>query len=518
MKKITLFFLSLAVTASLFAQTAEEALNFAQEYYEGTARTMAMGNAFTALGGDLGAIGINPASSGVMNCSQFAFSPSLTTSRSNTNYLGNNTNARNTGFTVSSLGAVINFDTGRYTGLVNYNFGFVFNKKNNFRSVMQVSGTTNNSSMLSSLGADLEGFDWHYIDLDYSDDPYTATTASWPGIIAYNAYALRPLSDLGGKYANVNDSYIASTENYDEATDQLRIGGPLDQRFNRKTRGSNEEFSFNFGTNFSDRFYVGVNLNFLTLTQTTEEFYEEKAQNSYHFDDGFVKMDNSYWLRTVGTGFNAKVGFIVAPVAGLRLGATITTPTWYRMRDEWDYTMNTAFDNGNTNTIYTPTGTYTYNMTAPMRWSVGAAYTFWDRGLISVDYEGVNYASTRLYEYRSTTPGVFADEDQRIAQSFQRAGILRVGAEIRVLDFISLRGGYQNYSPAIRGNASRNGYSAGIGFAIGQQFSIDLAWTRLASQSDSFQLYDNYSSAVTVPQGINTQSQNKIVCTVGFKF
>ena len=88
MNKIITLFLSLTTAACLFAQTAEDALNIAQEYYEGTARSMAMGNAFTALGGDLGGLAINPASSGVYRCSQFSFTPGFTTSRSAVNYLG----------------------------------------------------------------------------------------------------------------------------------------------------------------------------------------------------------------------------------------------------------------------------------------------------------------------------------------------------------------------------------------------------------------------------------------------
>ena len=87
MKKIITLFLSLTIAAGLFAQTADDALTIAQTFEEGTARTMAMGNAFTALGGDLGAIGINPASSGVFRCSQITFTPSLTTNRSTANYL-----------------------------------------------------------------------------------------------------------------------------------------------------------------------------------------------------------------------------------------------------------------------------------------------------------------------------------------------------------------------------------------------------------------------------------------------
>ena len=166
MKKIITLCLSLTMVAGLFAQTAEDALGIAQDYYEGTARSMAMGNAFTALGGDLGAIGINPASSGVFRCSQITFSPSLTTSRSAVNYLGNNTSDKKTGLTISNFGTVITFDTGNYTGLLNYNFGVVYNKKSSFRSVMRAAGTTSNSSMLSSIAAGLEGIYWEDIDLE----------------------------------------------------------------------------------------------------------------------------------------------------------------------------------------------------------------------------------------------------------------------------------------------------------------------------------------------------------------
>ena len=50
---------------------------FSQTFYEGTARTAAMGNAFTALGGDIGALSLNPASSGIYKYSEFSISPSL---------------------------------------------------------------------------------------------------------------------------------------------------------------------------------------------------------------------------------------------------------------------------------------------------------------------------------------------------------------------------------------------------------------------------------------------------------
>ena len=195
----------------------------------------------------------------------------------------------------------------------------------------------------------------------------------------------------------------------------------------------------------------------------------------------------------------------------------MTTPTWYNLTDEWDYTMNTAFNNGNTYTEYSPTGTYAYKIKTPMRWSVGAAYTFWNRGLISVDYEGVNYANTRISEIRGGE-GNYTQENNYIEQAFTNAHIIRVGAEIRATDWLSLRGGFQNYSPAVKGGASRKAYSAGLGFNISPTFSVDLAWSRLAGTADTFQLYDDYSSAVTVPTGTDWHSMSKAVCTLAIKF
>ena len=65
MKKIVLAAAFLAASVAAGAQNMYDAINFSQNHYFGTARSMAMGNAVTAVGGDLGSIGINPAGSAV---------------------------------------------------------------------------------------------------------------------------------------------------------------------------------------------------------------------------------------------------------------------------------------------------------------------------------------------------------------------------------------------------------------------------------------------------------------------
>ena len=79
MRKLSLIAALLFTGSALaFAQDAQDARRYSFNDYQGTARSMAMGNAFTALGGDIGSIGINPAGSAVNSYSQFTITPSLT--------------------------------------------------------------------------------------------------------------------------------------------------------------------------------------------------------------------------------------------------------------------------------------------------------------------------------------------------------------------------------------------------------------------------------------------------------
>ena len=66
--------------AAAGAQNMYDAINFSRNEYYGSARSMALGNAVTAVGGDLGTIGINPAGSAVANYGQLTITPGVSIS------------------------------------------------------------------------------------------------------------------------------------------------------------------------------------------------------------------------------------------------------------------------------------------------------------------------------------------------------------------------------------------------------------------------------------------------------
>ena len=165
------------------------ALQFSSQYYDGTARSLAMGNAMTALGGDLGALAYNPAASGVYRYGEFTVTPSIYSAATSTSFLGSNTNDSRTRFALSNIGWIGTFETGRTRGLLNINVGITANQTNNFAFSSSGSGAQSGTSYLGSLAASVPqgvlGYDMDMYD-DYDDYPFYNSGASWTQVLAWN--------------------------------------------------------------------------------------------------------------------------------------------------------------------------------------------------------------------------------------------------------------------------------------------------------------------------------------------
>jgi hypothetical protein len=515
------------------AQTASDAFNFSQCYNEGTARTLGMGNAFTALGGDLGALSLQPASSGVFGHSEMTFTPSLAFATSQTNYLNTTTNSSYTFIGMSNFAAVFHLEN---SGI---NFAISENRVRDFYSVLSAHGTTNESSWLSSQAAGLTGYNSNGFNSTDPNAPFN-DGISWEAVNAWNAYLLSNLPDS-------KVDYLASTENIDEANKSIYVGGNLNQNQYVRTDGGVYEISFNAGGNLNDILYWGANLNLQTLTYNVFRTYSEQAQNVADFQDGFDFFQSEYDQKTSGTGFNLKAGVIYRPTDGLRIGAAIQTPTWFTMQDQYRYYIESSFyTSDGTNKkygfdgdIYSPLGTYSYRMTSPFRFNLGAAYTFGNIALISADYDFANYSQMAMNVYDRSSAiqadlSYFADVNSQIKNYYPIVHGFRIGGEIKPVPMIALRAGFQDYG-YFSGNNVAAGFgssfyslqkllSFGVGFNLSDAFFIDCAYQlklNKASQ-DTFTCYNDYgdaSSPVHAPVGnILKDGNDKLLLTVGFRF
>ena len=355
MKKTVITILMALVAVSSYAQSAYSALTLSENDYEGTARTAAMGNAFTALGGDLGAVSINPASTAVTKHSQLTITPGLsiasTTSagvspyeNGDLPYFERSIRSNNTKPSLPNIGIALNFDTGRKSGIKNFSAAFVVNKTATYNQNVYASGTNSTTSFMGQMAYEASVNGYSSSDLGSQD---AFDFMPWKPVIGYNTGMIDPYDDI----------YVGATEKvYDNKT--AFMAGTVNQAYGRNIRGGKYEYLLNAGMNISDFIYLGVNLSMHSIDYSYSEYFKETAVDpnefkiSYVGNDGneipeltkyFNKMKYNMSYDYVGVAYSAKFGVIVTPIQGLRLGAAIQTPTITTIEESWTESGETEF-------------------------------------------------------------------------------------------------------------------------------------------------------------------------------
>ena len=449
MKKILFAAAFLAMTMTSGAQSVYDAITFSQNQYYGTARSMALGNAMTALGGDVGSIGINPAGSAVAPYSQFVITPGVTVSAVTSAYspegekaYGLSSRLTHGRMNLPNVGVTVNFETGQRYGLKTFSFGFVVNQTNNYHFLSEGFGSNSRTSKIAEFADAARGFNENVLK-EYSS--FNNSDLAWDILAAYQG-------GMFGSYG-VDGEFVGVTETISDDGDFHYVPGALSQTSYLTKYGSKNDLIMNMGFNFSDRFYVGVNLGIPTARYRYNESFYEAAINPDDFrikyDDGYETcfQNGSYGYRYLAemAGIYAKIGIILRPVDGLRLGATFQTPTAFTISESWGYSASTNYDDSYYNdSVSSPQGEYSYFLRSPYRASFGAAFTFAKKGFISLDYELADYSVMRFRARRDDGWGEDAFTKQNWANRYF-TGVehsIRVGAELRVTPELSLRAGY----------------------------------------------------------------------------
>lgn len=543
MKKIfTTVFISLITTVG-FAQSAFDALMFSENNYEGTARSMAMGNAFTALGGDLGGVTINPAGSAVSNYSQITITPALTFSTNTAKglspytdgslpYFQNEAKSKITDLNLSNIGVTYNWETGRQRGLKNFTFGFIANQTNCWNGDVYANGTNMTTSFMGALAtnASMNG----YLDSDLgAEDAYDFMP--WKAVTGFQSGMISTFGGMNDQYAGASEVIFQDPETGDY---EITLGGPLNQTYGRRTEGDKHEYLLNFGGNVSDFVYFGVNLGLTSITYAHDEYFMEKAVNPNDFEialDGgqsmyFQQMKYNYSYKADGSGVFGKFGVIVTPGYGLRLGAAVQTPTVTTINETWTEDGETNFSTQNYG-AYSPYGTAEYIFTSPMRANFGVAYTYGSLGVISIDYELSDYSQMR-YDTNNSDRAYFEEVNQDIRQRFGVSHMLRAGLEVKPTAEFAIRAGYGlTTSAEIRDSWSNpidplktHNASFGIGYSSKGSFFMDAAIQTRFLHDEYYMPYEDYifdeagNVAEFAPEIRVQRSFLKALITFGWRF
>lgn len=489
MKKIAIIISILLFISQSYAQNSVDALRYSKIHFGGTARYMGMSGAFGALGADISTFSINPGGIGLYNSSEFVITPNLNVSSINSAYNGSAGEESKYNFSLNNVGFVISKKLQNDNGWKNLQFGVGINRYNNFNQRVLINGVNSDNSISDTWVEYANGTNWENIE---SEDNGVGT---FDLNLAWWTYLIDTL--------NGNPNY------YQNAVPD----GDINQRKYINSSGYNNEVSLTMGANYNNKLYIGATIGFPSIQYSSTATYTETAINSNIADDQFRKLSYQETLTTTGSGINLKLGMIFRATNWLRIGGAFHTPTFYtNMTDSWSTYLRSDWDVFNSEEKKSPIGNYNYELNTPLKAIGSIAIILAPYGLISADYEYVDYSAARL---RSDDYD-FYSENGDINNKYKTTGNLRLGTEWRFMNF-SFRGGYALYGSPFY-NKTNDGkitsFSLGMGYRSSNYF-VDLAWVN-SKMSEDYYLYGTEN--ISVNPAVVDYKTNNFMVTVGYKF
>ncbi|RZN75064.1 MAG: transporter [Winogradskyella sp.] len=485
-------------------QDITDAVRYSDDEINGTARFRAMGGAFGALGGDLSAVSINPASSSVFTQSRASFTIGYNTKSNNSNYFGSSLNERDGNINFYQGGGVFVYESNNPSTKWNkFSLGVAYDQTGNYDDNWSV-------STLDATTSISEYF------LGYSQGLRLDEISAFPGESLSEAYA-----DIGSVYGYANQQaflgyeslIIDPVENTDDNTAYVSsiLGDRFNQNYFFNSTGYNGKMAFNFSGQYDNKLNIGLNINAHFINYERLTLMNEINTNPNSAVER-VNFENA--LRTTGAGFSFQIGSIYNVTKELRAGLSYQSPTWYRITDESSQYIETLVSQGSAFRVIDP-GIINifpeYRLRTPGELTGSLAYVFSGKGLFSFDYSRKDYSESL---FKPNDDPFFAFQNNEIQNLLGVSNTYRFGAEYRYNQF-SFRGGYRfEESPynddSILGDYTV--YSLGLGYKIGD-FAIDLAY--IQGQREQNNLL--YSDAPTFRESAQVDSKlTDVVITLSF--
>ncbi len=505
-KSVLFIFIFFSLTIN--SQNLQEILNITLDRPNGTARFESMAGAFGALGGDLSAININPASSSVFNDNEYSISLGTDKKSNKSIFFNNSKEMSNNKFSVNQGGGVWllkNFGGGNINKI---SFGINAQTNNSFSNSFEVIGRNKANSIDKFFINNSLGF--NSSDLSVGNNESIAGVYKYLGenfgysaqqaFLAYQAYLINYDKDSNSFY---------SLANYSEGVDQKYIS---------ESKGVNTKYNINFAIQYKENYYFGLNIN-------THEIYINNyirhQESNFAINSAITGITFENNLVTQGEGVSIQLGGI-AKFNSFRLGLSYQSPTWYNLWDEtYQYLETKSIDKDGVNyqdkidpriiNSYPK-----YKLTTPSSITTSFAVVIGKLGLLSLDIVSRDYSKIKAKPNRD-----FLNTNKKIENQLTNTIDIRLGSEIK-LKRLSLRAGYGKMGSPYEGSISLNNnskiiddsklYSFGMGYDFGE-ILINFSYKMLESNRNH-QLFD---SGLTDFAKINANNSVSTLSAV-FKF
>lgn len=490
----TVLFISLSAI-SLHSQNVADAVRWSLHNPGGTARTLGVGGAFGAMGGDFSVININPAGIGEYAKGEFMFTPSINFNNSNSFLRSDparSSDESSSTFKIDNIGVVIsNNPIG--SNWTHSNWAIGFSKISDLNKSFYFEGAT--------IGSITEEF------AEYANGK---SLENLDDFRAYPAYAAGAIYDVNG------DNFYETDFQEDPRT-AVEKSQYVDQT------GYINELALAWGGKYNNKMNLGFSIGVPFVSFEETKIYNESDPNQEI--SFFDELQFTEYLNTSGAGVNFKAGFVYEISKILRLGGALHSPTWYTLNDDYYTNLEYEYTVEQTERLESrsPDGSFRYQINSPWKivGSVGSIYRITDEivGFIDADVEWLDYgeSSVDFTEYSSDPVEAqkTIDINREITQFLGQALNVRIGSELGYRKF-RLRVGYESTQSAFNADTNRNNaYSFGVGLRE-DNFFIDLG-LRIREYTEGYLPYIVLDKDRDPVVNVNN-TNSRFLITAGFKF
>jgi len=386
------------------------------------ARALSLGGAYLSIAEDYSAIYWNPAGLGLLRSNELFTSLAHNNRNIETSFLNRGTDNTQSKTSFGSIGLVYAAEV--YQGSLVFAGGY--NRVQNYNSLFGYSGFNSG--------------------LTYVGDMFVVTDP-----------------DLGIDYPLAPNSL-----NQEEAVEE---DGQLSQ--------------YSFGVSFeaAQNVFLGATMNFWSGTNDYSQLYIEKDTRDIYtvYPEDFDNYLQESSVITSIRGYDLKLGLLYLYSDFLRFGATLNTPRYLRLHEEWDINEDMEFDDATVDYLedFDDYGGFDYKVQTPFTFGAGFSY-FFPNGIFAGEF---SYTDWSQLKYRDDSPiaGVNKNEANRnIKQTLAGVFSPKFGIEYGVQK-VKLRAGFALEPSPIKdakSESDRKFFTAGVGLPLGPDAQLDIAYRK----------------------------------------
>lgn len=462
---------------------------FSQTNPGGTARMQGLAGAQISLGGEISSLQSNPAGLGMFNRSAIGFTTGLNFINTGASYYGTKNDELKLNANIPNLGVVLQKEgKGK---IKSHALGISYNRIASYANKITYEGRNSQTSMLDNFVEQANNTSENEF---YNDGSWAYNTVEG---LAVRTELILPINAGGDQY-------------YSDI-----LGYSL-QRESIHTRGAQYQLNLGYGLNYNDMLYLGANIGIKSINYNSKIKYSERnfIYTPQSANDTYVNPLNRFDLEESldisGGGVNTTVGLMFRPLDFIQLGATVTSPTFFFLDEEFDRTLDVNYTTSENQYAESDIILSSYNLRTPLKISGGMTFFAGKYGFITADVEMINYGKNKFSSADFSTT-----EDNKVIKSeYSKVNNYRIGGEFRI-DMVRLRGGYSLTQNGNMDVAPIHSYTGGVGIRY-EHVSFDVALINTIRDYNRSPYIMN--DKVITPTAHVFQNTTRGVLSVGFYF